>query len=118
MANILLIILGIGYIILCVKKKKIFISLPYMINFLILPYYNILDSYYLVEKFGCGCTRGFNANSLREVVFSIIGLISIIIGIFFSKKINIKRNKIIYIVTVILLNIYLVYHFCSLYRWL
>ena len=108
------------------KIKKLLLSLPYLLMIFITPFYNILDREFFVEIFGCGCVPStqtnmfnidFNANDLRLLVYTIITIIATIIGIHLSKKLKSKKSKIIYILTIIILNILLGLKICQWYMW-
>lgn len=108
------------------KYKKILLSLPYLLMIFITPFYNILDREFFIEIFGCGCVPStqtnmfnidFNANDLRLLVYTIITIIATIISIHLSKKLKSKKSKIIYILTIIILNILLGLKICQLYMW-
>ena len=47
----------------------------------------------------------FNANDLRILVYSILNIICIIMGIILSKKINNKILKVIYVLSILVVNI-------------
>ena len=108
------------------KIKKLLLSLPYLLMIFITPFYNILDRNIFVKIFGCGCVPStqtnmfnidFNANDLRMLAYSIITIIAISISIHLSKKLKNKTCKIIYILTIITLNILLGLKICQLYMW-
>jgi len=122
---ILLTILGI-WIILYLNNKKLIKSLPYLLMIFITPIYNILDQNVFVEVFGCGCVPfaqtnmfniDFNANDLRALVYSILVIIITILGIFLSKKFESRKVKIIYVVTIGIVNVLLAYTICQMYMW-
>jgi len=92
----------------------------------ITPIYNILDQNVFVEVFGCGCVPfaqtnmfniDFNANDLRALVYSILVIIITILGIFLSKKFESRKVKIIYVVTIGIVNVLLAYTICQMYMW-
>ncbi len=60
----------------------------------------------------------FNANDLRFVVYIVIAVLISILGGRLSKNIKSKKNKAIYIITVILFNLLLAFRICKLYAWL
>ena len=90
------------------------------------PIYNILDQKIFVEIFGCGCVPSaqtnmfnidFNANDLRLIVYNILTICIIFLGLFLSRKIESKKLKIIYVLTILVFNILLAYKICQLYMW-
>lgn len=124
--DIILICILAMWIIFFRKIKKLLLSLPYLLMIFITPFYNILDRKFFVEIFGCGCVPlaqtnmfniDFNANDLRLLVYTIITIIAAIIGIHLSKKLKSKKSKIIYILTIIILNILLGLKIYQLYMW-
>lgn len=60
----------------------------------------------------------FNANDLRFVIYNVMVVIIGILGIVLSRKLESKKNRIIYIATVILVNLLLAFKICRLYTWL
>ncbi len=124
--DILLAIVFIIWIIMYIKNKKTIFALPYLLMSFITPFYNILDTKIFVEIFGCGCVPSaqtnmfnidFNANDLRLVVYSIMTILISILGIKISQKLNNKKTKIIYNITIILFNILLGMFICKNYMW-
>lgn len=124
--NILLLITLVIWIIIYLKNKKAILALPYLLMLFITPIYNILDQKVFVKVFGCGCVPytqtnmfniNFNANNLRFVVYIIMSIALTILGLFLSKKIKSKIVKIIYIVTIFVINILLTFKICQLYMW-
>jgi len=122
---ILLTILGI-WIILYLNNKKLIKSLPYLLMIFITPIYNILDQNVFVKVFGCGCVPftqtnmfniDFNANDLRALVYSILAISITVLGIFLSKKFESRKAKIIYVLTIGIVNILLAYTICQMYMW-
>jgi len=122
---ILLTILGI-WIILYLNNKKLIKSLPYLLMIFITPIYNILDQNVFVKVFGCGCVPftqtnmfniDFNANDLRALVYSILAISITVLGIFLSKKFESRKMKIIYVLTIGIVNILLAYTICQMYMW-
>lgn len=101
-------------------------ALPYLLMIFITPIYNILDQKIFVKVFGCGCVPSvqtnmfnidFNANDLRFVVYTVISVLMVVLGINISKKFEKKQNKIIYNITIFLVNIILTFYVCKLYMW-
>lgn len=124
--NILLLILLLIWIVIYTKNRKIILSLPYLLMIFITPFYNLLDQKVLVKIFGCGCVPytqtnmlniDFNANDLRYVVYNIITVLLFILGILLSRKLDNKKLKVIYIVTILISNLLLAYKICQLYMW-
>lgn len=125
--NVILLVIFIVWIMLFIKNRKTILSLPYLLMIFITPIYNILDSRIFVEIFGCGCVPytqtnmlniAFNANDLRIVVYNVIVIIMTILGIVLSRKFENKKSKLIYVVTIILVNLLLAAYICSLGMWL
>lgn len=59
----------------------------------------------------------FNANDLRFVVYNVMAVVMAILGIVLSRKFESKKNRIIYVVTIILVNLLLAFKICRLYMW-
>lgn len=124
--DIVLLIILVLWIIVYLKNKKIILSLPYLLMIYLTPIYNILDQKIFVEIFGCGCVPytqtnmfniDFNANDLRLLVYNILAVAITILGLFLSKKIESKKIKIIYFLTIFLFNILLAFKISQLYMW-
>jgi hypothetical protein len=124
--NILLLIILVIWIIIYIKNKKAILALPYLLMSFITPFYNILDQKVFVEIFGCGCVPSaqtnmfnidFNANDLRLVVYNVLSILISVLGIFLSKKLDRKKSKVIYIISILVLNLLLAYKICQLYMW-
>lgn len=123
--NILL-LMALIWIIVYLKNKKAILALPYLLILFITPIYNILDQKVFVKVFGCGCVPytqtnmfniNFNANNLRFVVYIILSIALTILGIFLSKRIESKILKIIYVITIFVINILLTFKICQLCMW-
>lgn len=124
--DIILLVVFVTWIIMYLKNKKTLLSLPYLLMIFITPIYNMLDQKIFVDIFGCGCVPytqmnmlniDFNANDLRMVVYNIIAILISILGIILSKNFTTKKNRIIYILTIILFNFLLAFKICRLYMW-
>jgi len=124
--DVLLVIIFVLWIIVYIKNKKAILALPYLLMSFITPIYNILDSKIFVEIFGCGCVPiaqtnmfniDFNANDLRRVIYSIITILMMFLGLKLSKKIISKKTKILYNITIIIINIILTVLICKRYMW-
>ena len=124
--DIILLIVLFVWIILYIKNKNAIKALPYLLMIFITPFYNFLDQKIFVEIFGCGWVPvaqtnmfniDFNANDLRRLVYSVIAIAVIILGIFLAKKIQIKKKKAIYIITIVIFNILLALKICQMYMW-
>lgn len=124
--NILLLIILVIWIVVYIKNKKAILALPYLLMSFITPFYNILDQKVFVEIFGCGCVPSaqtnmfnidFNANDLRFVVYNVLAILIFTLGILLSKKLDNKKSKVIYIISILVLNLLLAYKICQLYMW-
>lgn len=124
--DIVLLFLLVVWIILYIKDKKAIKVLPYLLMPFITPVYNFLDQKLFVKIFGCGCVPiaqtnmlniNFNANNLRRVVYSVITIAVFILGIFLSKNIENKKNKNIYLITIVVFNSLLALNICQMYMW-
>lgn len=124
--NVFVLLSFIVWIILCMKNKKIIVSLPYLLIIFITPIYVLLDQIYFVNIFGCGCVPiaqknmlniPFNANDLRILIYSILIIIVIFIGGVLSMRFKSIKEKILYIFSVFIINIVLALYICQLYVW-
>lgn len=124
--DIILLMILVVWIIWYIKNRNAIKALPYLLMVFITPFYNFLDQNVFVEIFGCGCVPvaqtnmfniDFNANDLRRLVYSVIAILVFVLGIFLSKKIESKRKKTIYILTILLFNILLALKICQMYVW-
>ena len=107
-------------------KKKIVAVLPFIIMPIFIPIYTILDSKIFVDIFGCGCVPSvqtnmlnipFNANDLRQTVFSVMTVALVIWSIILSKGFKIKITRILYCVAVTLLNVALTIWLVKAFMW-
>lgn len=124
--NVILLTIFFVWLIICFKNKKSIRMLPYLLMIFITPIYNILDQKIFVEIFGCGCVPytqtnmlniNFNANNLRLAVYNIMVVIMTILGTVLSRNFESKKNRIIYISTIILVNLLIAFKICRLYMW-
>ena len=124
--NVLVLLSFIVWIILCIKNKKIIMSLPYLLIIFITPIYVLLDQIYFLNIFGCGCVPivqknmlniPFNANDLRILVYSILIIVVIFIGGVLSRRFKSIKEKILYIFSIFIINIVLAVCICQLYVW-
>lgn len=108
------------------KEQKSYIIITILTYDFFTPIYNILDQKIFVEIFGCGCVPSaqtnmfnidFNANDLRLIVYNILAICITFLGLFLSRKIESKKLKIIYVLTILVFNILLAYKICQLYMW-
>ena len=106
--------------------KRICNVAPYVVMLLITPIYNILDRKIFVEVFGCGCVPiaqtnmlniDFNANDLRRTVYTIIACLMLAWGIQISKTFKDRTAKVIYCVTIFVVNIVVMNYICRMYMW-
>lgn len=124
--RIILLVIFITWLVMYIKNKKSIRALPYLLMLFITPIYNILDGNVFVDIFGCGCVPitqtnmlniDFNANNLRFVVYNVIAILISVLGFALSKKFENRKNKIIYVATVIIFNLILALQICRLYMW-
>lgn len=108
-------------------KKKIALFLPFVIMPAFIPVYSVLDSFVLVDIFGCGCVPSaqtnmlnipFNANDLRLTVFSVLAAVLSVWSVVLSKKFESKTFKMIYCSGVVLFNVLLTVWFCKTAMWM
>lgn len=121
-----LVLIFIIWLISVLKNKKALLFLPFLLILFITPIYNLLDSKLFIHIFGCGCVPTvqqnmlnipFNANHLRQTIYGIFFVILIIIGIKLSKQFTKNSQKIIYLATLILYNIFLILKILEMYMW-
>ena len=107
-------------------KKKLMIMLPIIIMPIFIPIYIILDNLILVDIFGCGCVPStqtnmlnisFNANDLRIAVFSVLTVGLFIWSVIIAKTFKCKIAKIIYCLTVIMLDLILTLWIVNAFMW-
>lgn len=108
------------------RKSKVLYIVPYLVMLLMTPIYNILDRRVFVEVFGCGCVPiaqtnmlniDFNANDLRRTVYTIIACLMLAWGIQISKTFKDRTAKVIYCVTIFVVNIVVMNYICRIYMW-
>ena len=107
-------------------KKKLVAMMPFITIPILIPIYCFLDSLVLVEIFGCGCVPStqtnmlnipFNANDLRQTVFSVLTICMSIWSIAISKSFQRKSTKAIYRIAVALLNTILTMWVVKAFMW-
>lgn len=113
-------------IILSLKYKKIKFSIPIIFLLLLTPFYEILDSEFLVDIFGCGCVPiiqenvfsiPFNANDLRFYLFLVLTIALTFLSIFFSQNFKNKIWKVLYPIFTFLFNLIFTFFICHIYMW-
>lgn len=126
MINVIIFLSIVAWLLIYLKYKKALFVLPYLLIVFITPFYNILDSKIFVEIFGCGCVPitqtnmfniAFNANDLRRLIYFIISILMLLLGIKISKNFKSKRVRVIYNVSILILNLLATYQICQLYMW-
>ena len=107
-------------------KKKIKAVIPFITMPIMIPIYCFLDSFVLVDIFGCGCVPStqtnmlnipFNANDLRLTVFSVLTIGMTILGVAISKSFQRKSTKALYRIAVVLLNVILTMWVVKAFMW-
>ena len=108
-------------------KNKIAAWLPFVTMPISIPVYTVLDSFILVDIFGCGCVPSaqtnllnipFNANDLRLTVFWILTVGLSVWSVVLSKKFKSKTVKILYCSGTVLFNALLTVWFCKTAMWM
>lgn len=124
--DFLILIVFVIWVVIYIKKKRVILTLPYFLMIFITPIYHMLDTKIFLKIFGCGCVPStqtnmlnidFNANDLRFMVYNIMAIIITILGLFLSKKIDSKKLKVIYVLTIFITNILLAFKICRMYMW-
>ena len=59
----------------------------------------------------------FNANDLRLTIYLVITMIMVFIGIKFSREFEVKKHKIIYIISIALVNIVVTAYYYTVFMW-
>lgn len=107
-------------------KNKIAAWLPFVTMPIFIPVYTVLDSFILVDIFGCGCVPGaqtnmlgipFNANDLRLTVFSVLTVALSVWSGFIAKNFKNKIAKTMYCTGAVLFNILITAWFCKTAMW-
>ena len=108
------------------KKRKCFMIIPYLVMPLITPLYNILDSKVFVEVFGCGCVPiaqtnmlniPYNANDLRMAFYSILAILMTALGVFISKALGRKSDRIVYCASIFIINVVMMITIYKKFMW-
>ena len=94
--SIVLLLIFIIWLISVLKNKKALLFLPFLLILFITPIYNLLDSKLFIHIFGCGCVPPVQQNM-------------------FILPVN--AQKIIYLATLILYNIFLILKILEMYMW-
>ena len=108
-------------------KKKLIPALPFLTMPVLIPFYWLLDKLILVDVFGCGCVPSvqenmlgiaFNSNDLRLTVFAALAIGLSIWSIFLAKIYKRKIAKILYCLSVIVMNGLLALWVIKTFMWL
>lgn len=93
--------------------------LPYLLMICMTPIYVILDNAIFKKILPCApinienVQKTLSSNDLRAIVYTVIAILMIILGLIFSRKLSSKKDKIIYNVLVILLNVVFTFTLCE-----
>ncbi len=123
MLNFIIIVLLIIWIIVYRKNRNFMATLPYLLITFITPIYNFLDKNIFVKVLGFdginvdNLTGGFDANDLRKLIYVVFGILEIILGLVVSKRLERKEAKIIYMISIIIVNILLSIALYKTYMW-
>lgn len=107
-------------------KKYILRTLPYLVMPVFTPFYILLDKVLLVDIFGCGCVPStqtnmlnipFNANDLRWTVYFLLTIGMTFLGLRFSKALQHKWTKIVYVAGIPAFNLILTFWICRMFMW-
>jgi len=93
-----------------IKKNKII--LPHIFLAIVTPFYEIIDTLYLVQ---IGGTVG--SNIFRGMFYLAVILLMFIIGVIVSKRFEHARSKIIYIITIPITNIFVAFVISKFTFW-
>lgn len=94
-------------------NKKLIPVLPFLIMPALVPVYWLLDKLILVDVFGCGCVPSvqenmlgiaYNSNDLRLTVFASLAIALSIWSIFLVKNFKRRITKILYCLSVFVMN--------------
>ncbi len=108
------------------RHKKAILALPYLTMPAITPVYIVLDQNVFVEIFGCGCVPiaqtnrlgiDFNANDLRNLVYSVLVPINIGLALWLCRKLSSKLWRAVYVLTVAACNLLLAVAICNTMMW-
>ena len=107
-------------------KRKLVAILPFVILPICIPLYCFFDNILFVEIFGCGCVPSaqtnmlnipFNANDLRQTVFSILTIGLSVWSIIIAKRFSKKYLKVLYTLAVVFLNVVLSLWVIKAFMW-
>ena len=123
-------IIGIIFLIWLVvyfKNKKAKYILPYLILIFITPFYELLDKLLFLKVFGCGCVPeteknmlgiGFNANDLRITFYFLLSIFIFWYSFKLSKGFKRKDEKIVYGVSTLIINLFVIYFINKIFMWM
>lgn len=123
-------IIGIIFLIWLVvyfKNKKAKYILPYLILIFITPFYELLDKLLFLKVFGCGCVPetnknmlgiGFNANDLRITCYFLLSIFIFWYSFKLSKGFKRKDEKIVYGVSTLIINLFVIYFINKIFMWM
>ncbi len=123
-------IIGIIFLIWLVvyfKNKKAKYILPYLILIFITPFYELLDKLLFLKVFGCGCVPetnknmlgiGFNANDLRITCYFLLSIFIFWYSFKLSKDFKRKDEEIVYGVSTLIINLFVIYFINKIFMWM
>ena len=89
-----------AYLVMYIINRKSIRALPYTFMILVTPLYEMLNNQYLYRLFGT-----IGAYRFRSLVYRSILIVMVVLGIIFARRFKHKRNKITYVITILLTNV-------------
>lgn len=100
MYEIIIIIVTITIGVIYFSKKPYILSLPSFLAIGIAVIYSIMERSIMLQTL-----NGQQGNGLRMIIYAIIAVFMLVINIFLSKKLESRKEKVIYIITATIFNI-------------
>ena len=99
-------------------KKIAFLALPLVIFIVGYIPYSFINSQFIVNWLGCGCTPGFNANDFTRLFWLVYSICVTVISFFVSKQhLSKVWLKVIYVICMLAITLCLSVPFCQSMMW-
>ena len=124
---LIIVIIFLIWLVVYFKNKKAKYILPYLILIFITPFYELLDKLLFLKVFGCGCVPetnknmlgiGFNANGLRITCYFLLSIFIFWYSFKLSKDFKRKDTKIVYGVSTLIINLFVIYFINKIFMWM
>lgn len=109
------------------KKNPVFLALPPFLFAVWLVPYSWLNKNFIVKWLGCGCPTvdelgnalepAFDANDFTAVFWGVIAILATVMAIVFSKEIESRKLKVLYVIGVFVTSLLIAYFLWQAMLW-